>query len=60
MENKYILTYEGFRQRKRRLKLKHRKEREEQEKSDIRRIEQEKMFGKDDPVNPGETISRLK
>ena len=54
--NKYIMTFERYSYRKR---LKHRKERKKQEKSNRNRIEREKGFGSDDPVNPGETISRL-
>jgi hypothetical protein len=56
---KYLLTFEGFHQQKRRLK--NRKKREEQEKLNRERIwkEREKSFDSDDPVPPGGIISKL-
>ena len=55
MKNKYIKTFEGYRLYK--IRMKHRKEREKQEKLNMKRIEREKKFGVEDPVNPGETVS---
>jgi hypothetical protein len=55
--NKYILAYERYRQSK--LRPKHRKEREKQEKLNRTRMEREKGFGSDDPVSPVETDRRL-
>jgi len=55
--NKYIMTFEGYRQSK--LRLKHRKKREKQEMLNMKRMEREKKFGMEDPVNPGETDRRL-
>ena len=51
------MTFESYRLY--RIRLKHRKEREKQEKLNRKRMEREKGFGKDDPVNPGETVKRL-
>ena len=56
-DNIYVLTFEKFKHSK--LHLKHRKERKRQEKLKKRSVEQEKGFGKDDPIHPGETISRI-
>jgi tRNA nucleotidyltransferase/poly(A) polymerase len=59
-EFKYILTYEGFQQQKRREKHR-KKKREKQEKLNRERIwkEREKSIFSDDPVPPGGIISRL-
>jgi len=51
------MTFEGYRQSK--LRLKHRKKREKQEMLNMKRMEREKKFGMEDPVNPGETDRRL-
>jgi len=51
------MTFEKFRHS--RLHMKLRRERKKQEKLKKRNIEQEQGFGQDDPINPGETISRI-
>ena len=54
---KHVMTFERFKHSK--LHLKHRKERKRQEKLKKRSMEGEKGFGTDDPVHPGETLSRI-
>ena len=55
--NKFIMTFESFRSSK--IRLKNQRKREKVRKLQRKRMDGEKGFGSDDPVNAGETIKRL-
>lgn len=51
------MSFESFRSSK--IRLKHRRKREKARKLQRKRMDGEREFGSDDPVNAGETIKRL-